>query len=639
MAPSEISLNVHVDRELVSRETDSDRILEVVVRAPQTAKKSHRIPLNLALVIDRSGSMNGGKLEAVKHAAIQVLDYLDAQDRLTLVTFDDQVTVLLPSLLMRDANKSQMKERIYSIDLGGSTALHMGWLTGCKQLARVIDDRTLNRCLLLTDGQANVGTTDTEEIAKQASDLLDRRVSTSTIGVGIGFNEHLLEAMANQGGGNFHFIESEADVQRIFDLEFKDLSEIALRDVEVVVELDPAIKVNVLGSWRVQTPAPSEWRLSLGSISADHERSVFLKIGITPAGKDVAEVPVLVKARGKGENGDVLEAEVKTCWRYASQTEADAEQPDLELMKRFTEVDLADKAAEALKLERAGRRKQAEDLLKSKIASSQPYIDNSQQAYYMGMSDRMARGMDELDRKQSHYGTYMFKQGRAMGEHFHLERPDRHVVIAHNGAKILVDTGSPVSIGRIPGWTFLGKPVNLLPNLQSFNMEYLSQKVGTHLDVLLGMDVMAEYNILLDTQGQHVIFSPVPIPMHDCIEIPMTNYLMKVPAVDVMVEGHPMKLVLDTGARYSFLPRNFLNGRSSIKDEHDFYPGIGDFDTPIFPVKMSLTGEEFESASGILPPALEMTLQATGIQGLLGMDLLDRFQIELAFPENLLHLR
>jgi len=638
MTPSEISLNLHLDRELVSREKNSERILEVAVRAPQFTDKRERLPLNLALVLDRSGSMSGAKLKAVKQAALHVLDQLGPEDRVAIVCYDGHVEVVAPSTLVTDMNRMDLKNRVHAIDIGGSTALHDGWLTGCRQVAEFIKPETLNRCLLLTDGLANVGLTDPEAITNEAKELFDRQISTSTFGVGEGFNEHLLERMANQGGGNFYFIETPADITRIFEREFKELAETSTRDVEVTLSHHPSLTSKVLGGWRTNSIAPGNLRLSLGNLTSNQERMVYVKFTIPAAVDGITDLPVKAHARGKGKDAVVFEAEADVQWRYASQAEADAEQPDKAFMERFAPVELAEEANEALKLEREGRRREAEERLASTIHSRQAYLDNEQQGFYRDMSERMGRGMDEGDRKRSHFDTYNIKQGRKNGEYFHLERPTRHVVIDVDGRKVLIDTGSPVSIGKLTSWTFLGRPVNLLEELHGFNLDYLSQQVGMPLDVLMGMDVLKDYNLLIDDQVGTVIFSPDGFMMPYITRLPLTEYLMKVPAVEVEVEGHQMKLVLDTGARFSFLPNNFIIDREEKGKEHDFYPGIGEFDTPIYSVPMRLNGEMFLLTCGILPPTLEMALQATGVNGLLGMDLLDRYVLQLALRDNLLML-
>ena len=382
------------------------------MRAPQFTAKRERLPLNLALVIDRSGSMSDGKLEAVKKAALHVLDHLEAEDRVAIISYGSDVEIVAPSTLVTDAKRNWLKESIRSIEINGCTALHEGWLTGCRQVAEHLTPNSLNRCLLLTDGLANEGITDPEMIASQAKDLYDRQVTTSTFGVGQGFNEHLLEAMANQGGGNFYFIEVPADIPGIFEREFKDLAETAVRDVEVTLAFNPDINAKVLGGWSTESSAPGKLRISIGSLSSAQARTVYLKLIIPTAENTVAEVPIQVKVVGKGENAALYEAQAEVSWRYASQAEADAEQPNKAFMERFAPVELAEEANEALKLERAGRRREAEERVASTLHSRQDYLNDEQQGFYRDMSERMGHGMDEVDRKSSHFDTYRLKQGR-----------------------------------------------------------------------------------------------------------------------------------------------------------------------------------------------------------------------------------
>ena len=122
-----------------------------------------RPPLNLALVIDRSGSMAGSKLSYARKAARFLAGELTAADRLAIVTFDDEVNVLVPSQPVRDP--LTFISAINTIQAGGCTALFDGWLAGATQVAQQLDPTALNRVLLLSDGQANEGLTDAAAIA------------------------------------------------------------------------------------------------------------------------------------------------------------------------------------------------------------------------------------------------------------------------------------------------------------------------------------------------------------------------------------------------------------------------------------------------------------------------------------------
>jgi Ca-activated chloride channel family protein len=202
---------------------DAATTLDVLVRIvpPQIEMRRERPTLNLGLVLDRSGSMSGAKLKAARQAAIYAVEQLLPQDRISITVFDDHVQTIVPSTLATD--KGGIIRHIKSIESGGSTALHTAWLEGSIQVSEYLDVRGLNRVLLLTDGLANQGVTDPDRIASDVRGLAQRGVSTSTLGVGNDYNENLLEAMANSGDGNYHFIEGPGDLERIFSTEMQGL--------------------------------------------------------------------------------------------------------------------------------------------------------------------------------------------------------------------------------------------------------------------------------------------------------------------------------------------------------------------------------------------------------------------------------
>jgi Ca-activated chloride channel homolog len=262
-----------------------------------------RPDLNLSLVLDRSGSMEGEKMIRAREAAMFCVDQMLAIDRLSVVTFDDRIEVLFPSEPV--TNKQAMKDLISRVTARNSTALHEAWVRGGLTVSERLLDQGINRVVLITDGLANVGVTNTDEIVTQAQGLFQRGVSTSTIGIGADFNEDLLMPMAQAGGGNaWHVVEPD-DMQHIFQIELEGL--IAQFAHTVSLSLIPADGVRVVdvlndfeftetGRYRLPnlqagSPLNIVVQLRVGAQELGTQmRLVDLRLGFTPQDAKNAEV-------------------------------------------------------------------------------------------------------------------------------------------------------------------------------------------------------------------------------------------------------------------------------------------------------------------------------------------------------------
>ena len=222
----------------------ADKVSELTVLArilpPQLAETiESRPPLNLSLVIDRSGSMSGQPLEMARQAAQAGIRLLEPHDRVSVVIFDNEVETLIPSQLV--TNKEKLCQEIERITSGGSTALHAGWLEGALQVAQHQDERALNRILLLSDGQANVGKRRIRDIIPDVRGLTARQVSTSTMGLGRNYDEDLLRGMAEAGDGNFEHIEHASQLPGFFEAEFNGMSRTTGHTVSLGIESTPEL--------------------------------------------------------------------------------------------------------------------------------------------------------------------------------------------------------------------------------------------------------------------------------------------------------------------------------------------------------------------------------------------------------------
>lgn len=408
MADPVVTLQAACERQLVAVEVSSQRTVEWAIAAA-AASRPDRAPVNLALVIDRSGSMQGDKLRFVQQAAAHALDLLDDRDRVALVVYDDQVDLLAASAPVTPQRRQQLKEQIAAIRPGGLTDLGGGWLEGCRAIADQ-PSSAITRALLLTDGLANRGITDGEELTHHARELRMRGVSTSTLGVGLDFNEHLLEALAEQGGGRFYYIERPQQIPEVFRSELGALLTVVAHEAFLRIPLPRGVAVELIGDLPHERDH-QQLRVFLGDICAGEERRIYTGV-LTPP--DLPGTSVVLRGELSYASPEGLAGLVATELAFSYVREAEVLLAPFyeEILQRSSEVELASAAQQALRLERAGAREQAQATLQRALAVSAAYAPAYVAAAYEQFAAQVGQGLSEADRKQQHFAAYKARYSR-----------------------------------------------------------------------------------------------------------------------------------------------------------------------------------------------------------------------------------
>ncbi len=300
-------MHIQTDRALIPAATASERYLQVRISAPPAPASTGapRPAVDVALVLDRSGSMDGSKIMMARKAVTHAVRLLKPDDHLAVVCYDDQVdTVLTRTPASREA-KALVFGRLAQVDARGSTNLSGGWLAGAHELQPGADGALsstqanllepvasgVKRVLLLTDGLANAGEVDPQVLAATAARLRAEGITTFTFGIGADFDEVLLSRLATQGGGHFYYVEKAGQIPDFFASELGEALEVTARDVVFEIAGSPGLQVELLNDLPAEHvevaggSASRRWevkgigkglRVRLGDLVADQELTLML---------------------------------------------------------------------------------------------------------------------------------------------------------------------------------------------------------------------------------------------------------------------------------------------------------------------------------------------------------------------------
>ena len=346
---------------------EQEAVLQVGFSTALANDRQQLRPINLALVIDKSGSMaDADKLTRVKESLLTLVSKLRDTDVLSIVVFDSEAQVLMPARTLSD--KEAVKQIIRGIQPGSSTNLHAGLMLGYKEALKNYRRDATNRVVLLTDGIANQGVTEPERIARDSLSFNDRGIDLSTIGVGLDLNKDLLRQLAKSGRGLFHFVADAQDIEKVFIKEVQSLVSPVASEPNVEIDYDSALELVKLYGYEPQLKAQGV-SLKLDNMNNGLTQVVLMRFRVTRQ-KPYSRLPVRVRLSYYDLEQKTQVVQTQEAFITVTNNPVSAMLKDEEVSKNYTIALLAQAIHDMAADYEAGRFREAERLLTAAIAKT-----------------------------------------------------------------------------------------------------------------------------------------------------------------------------------------------------------------------------------------------------------------------------
>jgi Ca-activated chloride channel family protein len=342
---------------------DTEDIYAAIDISAKHIEGGTRPPLNLAVVIDRSGSMRGEKIAHAKRAAMRLVDELQTHDRLAIISYSSGVSVDISSVEATQSAKSRMRAAVHQIHSSGGTNIGSGYSRGFQEVQQWKSHESINRVVLLSDGQATVGETRPYVLEGMARSNLQQGVSLTTMGVGLDYNEDLMAGMADQGAGNYYFIDKADTVVSIFGSEFDGLAKTVAKNTSLVISLAEGVELNNLFGFAHER-TDNRVMVSLAEFQSGEEKNILLKLRTHPDA--VGEYPIMdVDLSYQDVTQDVPKNQrVELASIATDNLEETKTEVNVDVISRVQQVEVAESLKVAMAAYERGEKEQAQQELK-----------------------------------------------------------------------------------------------------------------------------------------------------------------------------------------------------------------------------------------------------------------------------------
>lgn len=303
-----LTVETRLDKSYYLAKGDKKEIyLYIEVHGTEAKSDKKRAPLNVSLVLDKSGSMKGDKIKYAKKAIDFVIDQLSPEDMLSIVQYSDAVQVVSSSDYVK--NKEALHRQVSNINESGSTNLSGGMVEGYVQIKAGKTDGYIRRNLLISDGLANAGITDPQQIQRLAEKhFRENGIATSTFGIGLDYNENLMTSISEAGGGNYYFIDNADKIPDIFAKELNGLLQVVAQSTKLKVKFPSRnLKVAKVYGYPYTTQG-NEVQINFSDVFSQEEKTILIKFEVTePIKEDVNfESMITYIDAGSLENGQIV---------------------------------------------------------------------------------------------------------------------------------------------------------------------------------------------------------------------------------------------------------------------------------------------------------------------------------------------
>ena len=361
-APSQLQCTLKTDREIFTSGISQNIVLKISLDAAPAPLTAHRPPVNLSLVLDRSGSMHGEKMDQAKSAAMEALNRLGNQDIFSVVVYNNMVNTIVPAQNLRRIQA--IRNTIDQINATGNTALFGGVSQGAAELRKNLQNDFIHRIVLLSDGLANVGPSTPQDLGRLGAALIKENISVTTVGVGVDYNEDLMAGLSQKSDGNTYFVESSRDLPAIFAAELGDVLNVVAKKVKVIITLSENVTpVGIIG--REGRIMGNRIELYMNQLYGGQEKYalVEIKLPASPPGRKIK----IARADVYYENPFTLTRETATGFshaRFSSNPETVADSTNIDVVREY-QLNLNALAQEkAIELSDKGQKKEAVRALK-----------------------------------------------------------------------------------------------------------------------------------------------------------------------------------------------------------------------------------------------------------------------------------